>query len=230
MNVDRLLKSPASQRGRDFGIILAYFRDEGYTVEWRVINATDYVYQQRRRRTFIFAYKNEETKYAKDITSAIKYVSKFGDEMHRGSIAKQIFTEGFLAKTFHVNTMDSKMIKIQKLPEGRGDLSAHSKFDFENAGVMRDGVIYTVIIVPSYDVKQITLGDIMDEGEVDEKYFIPNQKLYYTYSDITHSDESQGKLPKEQRQTWQYLKGTKKLPRKAANGHEYIFSVVSSDL
>jgi len=33
-----------------------------------------------------------------------------------------------------------------------------------------------------------------------------------------------GKLPKEQRQTWQYLKGAKKLPRKAANGHEYIFS------
>ena len=223
-NVDRLLKSPASQRGRDFGIILACFRDEGYTVEWRVINAADYGYQQRRRRTFIFAYKNEETKYAKDITSATKYVSEFGDEMHRGSIAKQIFTEGFFAKTFPVNTMDSKMIKIQKLPKGIGDLSAHFKFDFENAGVMRDGVIYTVKTVPAYDGKQITLGDIMDEGEVDEKYFIPEQKLYYTYPDITHSDESHEKLPKEQRQTWQYLKGAKKLPRKAANGHEYIFS------
>ena len=33
-----------------------------------------------------------------------------------------------------------------------------------------------------------------------------------------------GKLPKEKRQTWQYLKGAKKLPRKAANGHEYLFS------
>ena len=41
-NVDRLLKSPAKQRGRDFGIILACFRDEGYTVEWRVINAAEY--------------------------------------------------------------------------------------------------------------------------------------------------------------------------------------------
>ena len=88
MNVGRLLKSPASQRGRDFGIILACFRDEGYTVEWRVINAADYGYKQRRRRTFIFAYKNEETKCAKDITSAIKYVSEFGDKMHRGSVAK----------------------------------------------------------------------------------------------------------------------------------------------
>ena len=131
MNVERLLKSPASQRGRDFGIILACFRDEGYTVEWRVINVADYGYQQRRRRAFIFAYKNEETKYAKDIISAIKYVSEFGDEMHRGSIAKQIFTEGFFAKTFPVNTMDSNMIKIKKLPEGIGDLSVHFKFDSE---------------------------------------------------------------------------------------------------
>ena len=58
-NVDRLIKSPAKQRGRDFGIILACFRDEGYTVEWRVINAAEYGYQQRRRRIFIFAYKND---------------------------------------------------------------------------------------------------------------------------------------------------------------------------
>ena len=54
-NVDRLLKSPASQRGRDFGIILRCLHDEGYAVEWRVINAADYGETQRRRRTFIFA-------------------------------------------------------------------------------------------------------------------------------------------------------------------------------
>lgn len=59
-----LLKSPAKQRGRDFGVILACFRDEGYTVEWRVINAAEYGYQQRRRRTFIFAIIKINTKYA----------------------------------------------------------------------------------------------------------------------------------------------------------------------
>lgn len=223
-NVDRLLKSPSSQRGRDFAIILACFRDEGYTVEWRVINAADYGYQQRRRRTFIFAYKNDETKYAKDITSAINYVSEFGDEMHRSSITKQIATEGFFAKTFPVHSIDSKTVKIRELPKGIGELSAHFKFDFENAGVMRDGVVYTVKTIPAYYGEQITLGDIMDTNEVDEKYFIPEERLYYTFPDITHSDESHNRLSKEQRQTWQYLKGAKKLPRKAANGHEYIFS------
>lgn len=223
-NVDRLIKSPAKQRGRDFGIILACFRDEGYTVEWRVINAADYGYQQRRRRTFIFAYKNDETKYADTMSKAIAYMENGDDESHRGSIAKQIFTEGFFAKTFPVDVMDPKLIKIEKLPKGIGDLSAHFSFGFENSGVMRDGVIYTVKTLPAYDGKQITLGDIMDEGEVDEKYFIPEKRLYYTYPDVTHSDESHEKLPKEQRQTWQYLKGAKKLPRTAANGHEYIFS------
>ena len=52
-NVDRLIKSPAKQRGRDFGVILACFRDQGYSVEWRIINAAEYGYQQRRRRIFI---------------------------------------------------------------------------------------------------------------------------------------------------------------------------------
>ncbi|MCT6817956.1 MAG: DNA (cytosine-5-)-methyltransferase, partial [Lysinibacillus fusiformis] len=57
-NVDRLIKSPSKQRGRDFAIMLAVFRDLDYIVEWRVINASEYGNAQRRRRVFIFAYKN----------------------------------------------------------------------------------------------------------------------------------------------------------------------------
>lgn len=37
-NVDRLLKSPASQRGRDFAIILSCLASLGYSAEWRVVN------------------------------------------------------------------------------------------------------------------------------------------------------------------------------------------------
>ena len=65
-NVDRLLKSPANQRGRDFGVMLACFNDLGYTVEWRVINAAEYGFAQRRRRIFVFACKND-TNYFKTI-------------------------------------------------------------------------------------------------------------------------------------------------------------------
>ena len=222
-NVDRLIKSPAKQRGRDFGIILACFRDEGYTVEWRVINAAEYGYQQRRRRTFIFAYKND-TKYAKQILESVKYFDDYMYDLHRDSMSKLIAREGFFANTFPVDEFDSKKVKIEEMPVGIGDLSAHFSFGFENTGVMKDGVVYTVKTFPQYDGKQITLGDIMDDGNVYEKYFIPEEKLYYNESHTTHSDESHERLPKESRQTWQYLKGAKKLPRKAANGHEYIFS------
>lgn len=222
-NVDRLIKSPAKQRGRDFGIILACFRDEGYTVEWRVINAAEYGYQQRRRRIFIFAYKNN-LNYASTVRNQINYVERAGEELHRHSMAKLMLEEGFFAKTFPVDIEDSKKVKIEILPQGIGDLSADFSFTFENTGVMKDGVIYTIKTTPNYHGKHITLGEIMDDGDVDEKYFIPAEKLYYTSPDVTHSDETHGRLSKEARQTWQYLKGAKKLPRKAANGHEYIFS------
>lgn len=222
-NVDRLIKSPAKQRGRDFGIILACLRDEGYTVEWRVINAAEYGYQQRRRRTFIFAYKNN-TKYNADIEKRVAYKNDSELEEKRISMSKLLLNDGFFAETFPVYEMDSKKLHITKLPNGLGELSEKFSFGFENTGVMKDGVIYTFKTTPKYDGKQITLGDIMETGDVDEQYFIPTEKLYYTDPSVTHSDETHGKLPKEDRQTWQYLKGAKKLSRKAASGHEYIFS------
>ena len=222
-NVDRLIKSPAKQRGRDFGIILACFRDEGYTVEWRVINAADYGFQQRRRRVFIFAYKNDTT-YAKRLKELVKYAELNDIEDNRQSMAEWIYKEGFFAKSFPVDEFDSKKIQVEELPIGLGDLSEHFKFGFENSGVMVDGIIYTIKTAPDYEGTQITLGDILETGDVEEKYFIPDERLYYTNPNVTHSDESYERLPKENRQTWQNLKGAKKLPRKASNGHEYIFS------
>lgn len=222
-NVDRLLKSPAKQRGRDFGIILACLRDEGYTVEWRVINAAEYGYQQRRRRTFIFAYK-DTTRYNAEVREKIAYKADSSVEEKRISMSILLLEDGFFAKTFPVYDVDSKMLQITELPKGLGELSENFSFGFENTGVMKDGIVYTFKTTPKYDGKQITLGDVMETGDVDKKYFIPEERLYYTDPSITHSDESHGKLPKEHRQTWQYLKGAKKLPRKATNGHEYIFS------
>lgn len=98
-NVDRLLKSPAKQRGRDFGVILACFRDEGYTVEWRVINAAEYGYQQRRRRIFIFAYK-DDTNYAKTIQNKEMYRINDTEEHKQESMEKVILKDGFLQRHF----------------------------------------------------------------------------------------------------------------------------------
>lgn len=206
-NVDRLLKSPASQRGRDFGVILACFRDLGYTVEWRVINAADYGYQQRRRRTFIFAYRND-THYAGTMPANMEDV---------------LLKEGFFAKSFPVIETEAKL-KTTALPAEVGEVSKDFHFLFENSGIMTAGVIYTAKTTPRYAGKQITLGDIMEAGDVAEKFFIPKDRLYYAEPEVQHSDETEERLPEKDRKTWQYIKGGKRLLRKSASGHEYVFS------
>ena len=222
-NVDRLLKSPAKQRGRDFGVILACFRDEGYTVEWRVINAAEYGYQQRRRRTFIFAYKNN-TRYATKILNTIGYTDTLGEESKEKCMESVVLNDGFFAETFSVNKAKSANMKVKKLSSEVGEVSDTFQCLFENSGIMKDGTIYTIKTVPNYHGKQITLGDVMETGKVEEQYFIPKEKLYYTDPMITHSDETKQRLPKEDRQTWQYLKGAKKLLRTSSTGHKYVFS------
>ena len=222
-NVDRLLKSPAKQRGRDFGVILACFRDEGYTVEWRVINAAEYGYQQRRRRTFIFAYKNN-TRYATKILNTIGYTDALGEESKEKCMESVVLNDGFFAETFSVNKAKSANMKVKKLSSEVGEVSDTFQCLFENSGIMKDGTIYTIKTVPNYHGKQITLGDVMETGKVEEQYFIPKEKLYYTNPMITHSDETKQRLPKEDRQTWQYLKGAKKLLRTSSTGHKYVFS------
>lgn len=183
-NVDRLLKSPAKQRGRDFGVILACLNEQGYSVEWRVVNAATYGAAQRRRRTFIFAYKNS-TAYAKSVDSV--------------SVDNIFLSEGFMAKSFPVISID----KVTETTIGNDivEVSDNFAFDFRTAGYMKDGRIFTVD-VKEKEEKPILLGDIL-QRDVDDKLFI--------------TDEN--RMAK-----WVYLKGAKKIPRKAANGHEYIFS------
>lgn len=216
-NVDRLIKSPASQRGRDFGIILTCLRDQGYSVEWRIINAAEYGFQQRRRRIFIFAYKSN-TEFYNHMDALFDGID--GIEAATGIINR----DGYFADIFPIKDADSKKIHTVKLPGDIGSISDSFKFGFENAGVMHDGVIYTVKTMPDYHGDYITLGDIMENGNVDEKFFIPEDVLYYKDPDDNHCNEMDGRLPAEKRHTWQYLKGSKRFIRKSANGHEYVYS------
>ena len=182
-NVDRLLKSPASQRGRDFGIILACLNDLGYAVEWRVINAATYGAAQRRRRTFIFAYKNDTVYY-----SNMKDVREL----------EIINTEGFFAKAFPIVPVEAT--RTCDLPNDIIDVSDSFKFDFGNAGYMKDGVIYTASVT-EIEEKPVLLGSIL-QSNVDESFYITTEKM----------------------SKWTYMKGAKKIPRKSADGHEYVFS------
>lgn len=128
------------------------------------------------------------------------------------------------AETFSVNRAEATKMKTKELPSEVGEVSDTFQCAFENSGIMKNGIIYTLKTVPNYHGKQITLGDVMETGEVEAQYFIPEKKLYYTDPAVTHSDETEQRLPKEDRQTWQYLKGAKKLLRTSSTGHEYVFS------
>lgn len=109
------------------------------------------------------------------------------------------------------------------LPQNIGEISTDFSYQFDNSGAFIGGEIYSVDTKP-VKFAPICLGDILESGDVDGKYFIPESKLYYSDDHSDHSDETNGRLPQESRQTWQYIKGAKKMPRKASNGHEYIYS------
>ena len=159
-NVDRLLKSPAKQRGRDFGIMLRTFNDLGYNVEWRVINAAEYGCAQRRRRVFIFAWKKS---------------SKYNIEITKQNIEVTLFRNSLFSKTFPIEqeTKNGKSIQTVDLNEYQDTIEMTEKFkaSFGNTGIMIEGIIYTFDSVPIIQ-SPITLKSIRDERIDLSKYFL----------------------------------------------------------
>ena len=164
-NVDRLLNSPATQRGRDFAIILASLADLGYVVEWRIINAADYGMPQRRRRTYIVG-------YLKDSVVA-KKVEGLDDWVKYDGVLAQAFT--FKPKENTVSEFDIK----GSIPEVSSNFNKEKKDSpFGNAGVMKERHVYSVDAEPVYDGPIQTLGNnLVDEDFVPEEFFISNEEL-----------------------------------------------------
>ena len=157
-NVDRLLKSPAKQRGRDFGVILACLAKEGYSVEWRVVNAAQYGAAQRRRRTFIYAYKDNTV---------------YGQKMSKVPAESVIKAKGLMAKTFPIQNMGQLTEAV--ISKDIVDVSDNFAFAFETAGYMCKGRIYTAKVTEQEE-EPITLGKIL-QTTVDDKFYITNEKM-----------------------------------------------------
>lgn len=165
-NVDRIINSPANQRGRDFAIILASLADLGYIVEWRVINAADYGFPQRRKRTYIVAYQKSSV-----VASKVENAKQW------------TLFEGVLAKAFPFTIKDNieREFTIDGDIKNVSDNFNKGKKDspFEDAGIMIDRQVYTTKSTPTYagDIRQ-TLGDILvDESFVPEEFFISDEEL-----------------------------------------------------
>ena len=153
-NVDRLLKSPAAQRGRDFGMMLRCLADLGYVVEWRVVNAADYGLPQRRRRVFIVA----ERVSRRPFSEATDYLTR----------------EGILARALPCRaTTDQISLFPISLPDDRLALSETFSAHFENAGVMHGGDAWTTQVKAAYRGRRKVLADVLvAEQDVPAGYFI----------------------------------------------------------
>ena len=194
-NVDRLLKSPASQRGRDFAIILSSLNALGYGVEWRVINASEYGMPQRRRRVFIFAMKKETPFYKK---------------LQENSAKEILEKEGVFAETFPIKPLEEKEILSAKLSEDLVDITENfntktpKKNAFLDAGYMLDGLYYTAKPIAHYEGPLAQLKDfLIDEKDVPAEFYISDDEL----------------------KKWQYQKGAKSIERvNKTTGHAYTYS------
>lgn len=164
-NVDRLINSPASQRGRDFAIILASLSDLGYIVEWRIINAADYGMPQRRRRTYIVGYKKNSivANKVESLEDWVKY-------------------DGVMAKAFEFRSKEGSLSEFDingTIQEVSAQFNNKKKTSpFGNAGIMRDRHVYCVDAESTYDGPRQTLGgNLIDEKIVPEDYFISDEDL-----------------------------------------------------
>jgi DNA (cytosine-5)-methyltransferase 1 len=162
-NVDRLLSSPAKQRGRDFAIMLRCLSSAGYVVEWRIVNAADYGMPQRRIRIYLVAYRRKSA-------------------LASGKPSTLILRSGILARALRVEALDTPLTEIQihddlhtltKLFNRSG-----SKTPFLNSGFYRDGVAYTCKTKPRFAGKRANLGDILvSNREVPSDYLVENASI-----------------------------------------------------
>lgn len=164
-NVDRLLNSPATQRGRDFAIILASLADLGYVIEWRIINAADYGMPQRRRRTYIVGYQKD--------TVIARKVERMEDWVEYDGIMAKAFE--FRAKPGTISSFDIDGT-IQEVSDKFNKGKKNSPFG--NAGMMMERHVYSMDAEAIYDGPRQTLGgNLIDEHLVPEDFFISDEEL-----------------------------------------------------
>lgn len=161
-NVDRLLKSPASKRGRDFAIMLKTFDELNYDVHWRVINAADYGMPQKRKRVFIFAYK--------------RYLKFAKNQKYRINLNENLFNLEFKANL-------KGKIKIVDLVKYEDTLEISNSFSegkFLDCGIMIDGVVHHSDVMPIIE-KKYSLSQIINQARVQDidlaKYFVKEESL-----------------------------------------------------
>ncbi|WP_285650587.1 DNA (cytosine-5-)-methyltransferase [Allomuricauda sp. NBRC 101325] len=165
-NVDRLLQSPSSQRGRDFAVMLRSLSDLGYAVEWRVINAAEYGMPQRRRRVFFLAYfKSTQIHQKLQKTAAKDWI-----------LEKSTFSEAFPinqnVQQLVSFDLDDDLVSVSNNFNKEQNLSP-----FLNSGICVDGKVSTLKTAPEYEGKKTVLSDILEKSNIPSAYFIAESEF-----------------------------------------------------
>ena len=159
-NVDRLLRSPTGQRGRDFALILNSLDRLGYCVEWRVVNAADYGFPQRRRRVFLFG------EFAPALQNPAAVLLETGVLAHAfPAKAKGGIREGAAVGGDPAHLADTFGIGARTPP-------------FLEAGVMQGGQALTAAVSAIHGGSYRTLGDVLlPESMIPENYYLDDASL-----------------------------------------------------
>lgn len=162
-NVDRLLKSPSNQRGRDFAVMLKTLGEEGYVIEWRVVNAAEYGFPQRRIRVFIVA-------------------SRLGRGLSTSNPKEAVASTGIFARALPTQRLAGEPTVID-LSDHVTELSRRfnkgkDKSPFHNSGYFHDGVAHTIKTTAKASNRSITLGDVLQpDVEVPAEFWVHDTQL-----------------------------------------------------
>ena len=165
-NVDRLLKSPSTQRGRDFSIMLRSLTLLGYAIEWRVINAAEYGMPQRRKRIFIVGYHKSTSVY-KNLQILKRY-----DLLLKKGVLAHAFPCSALEQTSQKFTLKEDLLHISTSFNKEGGLSPYA-----NSGCCFDGTVFTIETKALYDSIHKPLKDILLKDGVDNSFHIQSEHM-----------------------------------------------------
>lgn len=161
-NVDRLLKSPFSAKGKDFTTILHCLHYLGYDAEYMVINASEYGFPQRRKRVFIMASINKTSLKADILKDAFPFNEKGPTETHSLFSGK--------------NSLNNLELSIANYNAGWD----FKKSPYLNYGKLTNGKLVTCNIIPTYQGKKHTLEDILQtkkDGIIPRDFFVSKEEL-----------------------------------------------------
>lgn len=171
-NVDRLLSSPGVttvQPGRDFGIMLRTLSDLGYGVTWKMINASDYGFPQKRRRTFIFAFRKDSI-----FMKNMKNINLENEDEIRNFLTNMSPLSSTLANKEIHDFEEISLMNQLELKDFSDNFSI--KRGFRKTGFMIDGHVYMANYQPVMRPKCTLRTIIKPNIEDDSLYLSKEQK------------------------------------------------------